>query len=128
MRLLKRGSPSAAGSQQPWEGRTGSPKHAGNWDQTGLAKHKGDRDWTCWEGYTHLWAWRGLEGWDRGVGVKEVGLGELGAWWREFGVFGPWSRRGKDWRGCGSVVAGVPEDSCRLGPCHRAPCKRARKS
>lgn len=62
---------------------------------------------------------RGL-GWGE-VGAIDVGMGALGAWGREFGVFGPWSRRGEDWRGCGSWVAGVPKDSCYLGPSHHGP-------
>lgn len=114
MRLLKQGSPSASVSQQPWEGRTGTPRHTGSCGWMGLAKHKEDQGWTCWanrEGYSHLWAWRGLEGWDDGVVARGVGMEALGAWWREFGEFKPWSRRGKDWRGCGSRIAGVPEDS-----------------
>lgn len=60
-------------------------------------------------------------------GAWRDGIGVLGQkklawenWWREFGVFGPWSRRGKDWRGCGSAVAGVPANGCHLGPCHHA--------
>lgn len=78
------------------EGRAGSPRHAGSCCRRGLAKPKGDRSWPCWasrEGCTHLWAWRGLKGWDGGVGAREVGMGVLGAWGKELGVFGPWSRR-----------------------------------
>lgn len=74
--------------------------------------------------YTPL-ALEGLRrpGWGE-VQAGEVGMGALRAWGREFGVSGPWSRRGENGRGCGLWVAEVPEDSHHLGACDHGPRRK----